>query len=187
MKLKKHNYLLLIVAALAFIACNNESKNLKTNENSEKCLNSEDSLKIAFFDKYFGEIDTSGFIGDDLKSRPVDSLLARGCIENFLKLKKPINALKWNKLLETQTVTFDLKELTPWLIKNLINNADVDSLKIFLGSYNDDYLNKYRSNERGKLKNRVSVFLWPYFKGNPAVSNKSGEKVQPFNIGDLHP
>lgn len=177
MKLKTQGYLSFILVGLAFTACTQKSQNITSP------ISSEDSIKIAFYDKYFAPSSSiSKSINKVVRASAADSCINR--LDTIVNIKKDINRMK--KMLETQSVGFKLNELTDWITKNLDPNK-VDSIRICFGVYDKKYLDEYNSNQSAKFNKRLTVFLWPYMNGRRALSKMNGDEIQPFNIGQLFP
>ena len=184
MNLKTHIYLLLILVGIAFTACNQQS------QSTTSLISAKDSMKIAFYDKYF--LEKEGLNGNKLK-KPVNPDSADLCISNFEDIKLKFNSKDIKTMLRTKYVEFNFKELSHWMTGTL-NGVDVDSIRVCFGAYTQSYLDTYRgvgSTEAKNLNKRLSVFLWPYFKGSKATKKKKGTKqdelVEPFNLGNIHP
>lgn len=177
MKLKTPIYLSLILVGLALTACNQKSSNTTSS------ISSEDSMKIAFYDKYFApSSDISKSINKVVRASAADSCVNR--LDTIVNIKKDINRMK--KMLETQSVGFRLNELTDWINQNL-DSTKVDEIRICFGVYDKKYLDEYNNNQSVKFNNRLTVFLWPYKNGSRALSKMNGDEIQPFNIGTLYP
>lgn len=176
MKQKKNYYFLCIVASLLFSACNKAE------------LTKDQEMKIAFYDKYFSEGDS--LIGKSRFNQLVKADSADLCIANYesFKLKLDTNQLK--TMLRTTDVGFNFIELKYWL-NDTLKGVQVDEIRIYFGAYTKEYSETYLDSNTS-LVNRLSVFLWPYYKGKRAVkvkndASKNDELVDPYNIGNIHP
>lgn len=178
--MKMNNLLLVgLITILFYCSCTNNGSTVTTSAT----LSEEDSAKIAFYDKYFaGEL---GIVPND-KNKPIDPKIAQICVDEYLKIKKgDLNDIK--QMLKTESVSFELKQLTSWLTDTL-KNVPIDTIRMTFGVYESQYIQ--HTQRPDSLKGKVSLFLWPYYKGKKARKPKSSlgdEEVEPFNFGDLNP
>ncbi|HET8830071.1 MAG TPA: hypothetical protein VFM79_12055 [Pelobium sp.] len=178
MKLIKICVLLLASVAIIATACNQQ-----TNSSSYE-LSPSDSAKIAFYDKYFLESD--GFIPNE-KNKPVDAAIAEKCVDLYLSTKGRLNPKEIKKMLSTESVSFKMAELTPWL-QDSLRNVKFDNMRVCLGVYDVPALEN--GNKPDSLAGKLTVYLWPYLGDEKAVKSTNGAqpiKIKPFNLGDLHP
>ena len=182
MKLKNIFYLLLATVALVATACNQ-------NSNSETAqMSSEDSAKVAFYNRYF---DQASLLPND-KNRPVDTAIAKRCVGLYVTTKTKMDVSAVKKMLKTESVSFQIAELKPWLDSTL-RGVKFDNMRICLGVYDTDAL---RDGGRTEMSDagRLTVYLWPYAGNKKAVKPKKNptkddeeEQVEPFNLGTLNP
>lgn len=113
--------------------------------------------------------------------RPVDYEMAQGCLSQYGRLMtNPLTK-------KTKYVTFDKKAMIDWL-KNTDSLSTYDNIQVSFGRYTAEILKKYEKDEA--YKNRLTVFLFPYNGKTASTKDKVGkgnEKVEPFNMGEVHP
>nr|MBC7613290.1 hypothetical protein [Pseudopedobacter sp.] len=180
MKLKKHNYLLLFIAVLAFTACKQKSGNTAPG------ISPEDSMKIAFYDKYFlpGQALSPNSINTSVNAK-----LAQDCLDLFGKVKKNRIKNELDQMFKTESVSFKFSELSSWMNDSL-KNVTFDSIRVCIGVYDKGLISA--GNKPQSHIGRLTVFLWPYYQGKKALKPKvqgmtQDAVVEPFNFGDLHP
>lgn len=149
----------------------------------------DDKLKIAFFDKFFGDDNKKNL---DSINTSVDPKWANECTELYKTSKTAMDLTVLKQMLQTESVSFQFSELKDWMNKTLLN-VNFNNIRVCFGVYNKDVItieNKPTKLSKGKL----TVFLWPYLDDKKATRPKQGfvtdveeEEVEPFNIGSLHP
>lgn len=124
----------------------------------------------------------------------VDAKDAEECTEDFDKLvfrtppdqlaHKLIHAYSWS-------IAFGGKDLEKWVFEMVIvkgGQGKVDNIRIVLGIYTQDYVNKYNLDK--KYVGRLTAFLWPYLGHNKAeeiTPAKQTVLLSPYNLGGLQP
>lgn len=178
MNKKTNYYLLAILVALFFTACHQEKKETVSS------LSKEDSLKIAFYDRYFGDSDQASLIESKMDV-PVNPDSAQLCIDNYVSIRKSMNPKLLSKMLKTNYLSFNLKSLKKWLTNNVSDSKFTD-IRIYFGAYTKDVL--ANAGKPDSLANRLTVFLWPYNKNNPSISRDvANQQIQPYNFGQIYP
>lgn len=180
MNKKTNYYFLAILVALFFTACHQEKKETVSG------LSKEDSLKIAFYDQFFGDSDSSkSSLIESKMDVPVNPDSAQLCIDNYTSIRKSMNPKILSKMLETNYISFNLKELKKWLTNNVSDSKFTD-IRIYFGAYTKDVL--ANAHKPDTLENRLTVFLWPYNKNNPSISRDgANQQIQPYNFGQIYP
>lgn len=180
MKTRTNYYLLGIFIALIMSACHQEKKEVTSS------LSKEDSLKIAFYDRFFGDSDNSkAALIESKMDRPVNPDSAQLCVDNFVSIRKTMNPKVVSQLLKTNYISFNLKDLKNWL-QNDVGNSQFTDIRIYFGAYTKDVLRN--AHKPDTLENRLTVFLWPYNKNNPSISRDgANQQIQPYNFGELNP
>lgn len=140
---------------------------------------------------------SSDNLSGKLFDQPVDYNYVKPCLDLFKKqgLKKGVTV--------TQSVEFSKVELQAWL-DSLPAQTDYTSVRVSMGVYTREFLKHYNVKGADTLVNRLTVFLVPYYKDQPAVY-KSGKRyaghdghggyggdqdtttVPSFNLGNVHP
>lgn len=168
--------------ALIMSACHQEKKEVTSS------LSKEDSLKIAFYDQFFGDSDSNkSALIESKMDRPVNPDSAQLCVDNFASIRKTMNPKVVSQLLKTNYISFNLKDLKNWL-QNDVGNSQFTDIRIYIGAYTLDVLRNGNRRDRDTLENRLTVFLWPYNKNNPSISrNSANQQIQPYNFGELNP
>jgi len=118
--------------------------------------------------------------------QPVSNRLAMDCVISYQKKGEIANQGK-----KTESIEFASKDLQEWMEK-LKDSTTYNAIRIFPGIYTKEFLKKYHKSDT--LENRLTVFLFPYNDGKPAVYNSKGnaaggegKPVDPFNLGNVHP
>lgn len=113
--------------------------------------------------------------------RPVDYKMAQACLDRYSRtISLPVTK-------RTNYVGFQKDSLMLWL-KKIDSEGTYDTIRMAFGRYTPEILEKY--GKPTKLKNRLTVFLFPYKKGLAARKDKIGkdnEVIQPFNMGEVNP
>ncbi|MBD3747933.1 MAG: hypothetical protein IE931_00405 [Sphingobacteriales bacterium] len=167
---KTNYYFLAILVALFFTAC----------------TSNEDKMKIAFYDQYFSKQKGAAL------DKPVDSKVALACVNLYNFKRERVKFYRVGEIkdmMKTDAVGFKLDSLKKWLESLDVN--EVDAIRIRFGAYTPEAIdNEHRAKD---LENRLTVFLWPYYKGEMAKksrvrTNQDGsELINPYNIGTLYP
>lgn len=181
MKQKNHYYLLCIVAALLFTACNNGI------EKTGSKLSSEDSLKIAFYDNFLDTTKDYKSI-DSRKDIPVEFALADESISEYERISKNGSLIDIQKLVSTQYVRFEILPLKKW-IDEIVAKSDANNFRIHLGSYSDSFTTRY--SYQLEHKGKITIFIYPYKNDEHAKYlkefNVNEERINPFNFGHIYP
>lgn len=181
MKLKPVFYLLLATLAFGAIACKQNSSS------STAQMSSEDSAKIAFYDRFF---DQENLLPND-KNRPVDTAIAKRCVGLYIDAKAKMDMNTFKKMVQTESVSFQMAELKPWMDSTL-RGVEFDNIRVCFGVYDVGALRdggRTEMSDAGKL----TVYLWPYLGNEKAVKPKVNpvtggrDFVEPFNLGNLLP
>lgn len=124
----------------------------------------------------------NGFIGS---KRPVDREiaydLAMRCVEEYKTT--PLGSI----LKKTESVTFKKDSLENW-IKYLNTITKYDKMQLRFGIYTKYVLDRTPEDDIDN-KDKITIFLFPILKdGSPAMrNNKQDQKVDPYNMGEVHP
>lgn len=182
MNLKTNHYLLILITILAFTACKQPAE--KT-DNNQSILNKEDSMKIAFYDYYFNQNSSKSI--ESILDRRVNIDSAKASLVRFKDLSTNLNPAELRKMFTTESVSFKLSNLQPWL-DSLRLYTNTNELRICFGIYSSKFLASV--NKPTKDAGRLTIYLWPYNNSAPAQYDKMKQNdrdAEPYNIGELHP
>ncbi len=173
-----------ILVAGLLLSCNGG------NSNKTGSMTKEDSAIIIAWKAVYKDA-TPEMLFTTFDKKIKDTNWVKTCIANYQKIYKNC-ADAGIKKAHTDTISYSAKELSTWLL-TVLNGSDCDSIKITFGVYNglpSSSTDPLTPDEIKRVKDgRLTIFLWPFSGNGRAKSSKkaSGDLIDPFDLGEIHP